>query len=152
MYALRIVKAEDWSFWRALHREGYEARVVEIWGTWDEHLQEGFARNEFDAAHDGQFIIVQDGRDAGYVSWGWREANLFLFNLMVCKDFRGEGLGGQVLSDVIAMAERRNMPVELRTLVNNPARRLYERLWFKVVGDDGQHVTMEREVRFVGVE
>jgi ribosomal protein S18 acetylase RimI-like enzyme len=46
---------------------------------------------------------------------------------------RGEGIGGRLLSALIAEAERRGVSLCLNVRHDNPARRLYERIGFRLV-------------------
>jgi ribosomal protein S18 acetylase RimI-like enzyme len=58
---------------------------------------------------------------------------------------RGRGLGGAIVRSIVEDATRRRSPVRLQVLRPNPARRLYERLGFRVVGETVTHVEMLHE-------
>ena len=60
---------------------------------------------------------------------------------------RGQGIGGAILADVIADAQARERTVSIHVETRNPARRLYERLGFEIVGDAGIYLRMERRAR-----
>jgi len=66
-------------------------------------------------------LIVEEGGDAGY---------------MVHPDRRGEGLGRTLVEHSLADARRLGFDAMMFNLVfeSNPARRIYERLGFEVVG------------------
>lgn len=72
-----------------------------------------------------------------------REDSLFLAGIYVAASHRSKGLGSAIIRDVLAEAARVGKPVRLRVLRPNPARMLYERLGFHVVGESATHVEME---------
>lgn len=52
------------------------------------------------------------------------------------------GLGGEIIPSVLREAAQRSVPVRLQVLRQNPARQLYERLGFHIVGETATHVEM----------
>lgn len=56
--------------------------------------------------------------------------------------YQRRGIGAAILRDVIAEARAGGHAVALRVLKVNPARRLYERLGFAVVGESDTHYLM----------
>ncbi len=60
---------------------------------------------------------------------------LHLVELQVHPAFRNRGLGAALLDEVLARAAHRDQSVSLTTGIDNPARRLYERRGFRVVGE-----------------
>ena len=63
---------------------------------------------------------------------------------MLIETARGRGIGTALVEQVIADAEARAVPVRLGVLEHNPARRLYERLGFRVVHVEPPRLRMER--------
>jgi hypothetical protein len=53
------------------------------------------------------------------------------------------GVGSAIVRDVLARGRAARMPVRLRVLRTNPARRVYERLGFAVTRESATHVEME---------
>src|SRR6266849_5576104 len=56
---------------------------------------------------------------------------------------KGRGIGSALVRDVMQAAGYRGVPVRLSVLVNNPARRLYECLGFRVTRIEHARVKME---------
>ena len=54
----------------------------------------------------------------------------------VAAEYQNQGIGTQILRDLISEARRKSKSVSLGVLKNNPARRLYERTGFKVMGEN----------------
>jgi ribosomal protein S18 acetylase RimI-like enzyme len=67
----------------------------------------------------------------------WESAEeVRVIDISILPEFRGKGLGGALLADVIKAAKRQKKPVTLHVYPDNPAKRLYERLGFRKVGDN----------------
>jgi GNAT superfamily N-acetyltransferase len=60
------------------------------------------------------------------------EREMRLAELFLEPAFHGRGWGTALVQEVIAEASQRGLPLRLRVLRSNPARRLYARLGFEV--------------------
>jgi ribosomal protein S18 acetylase RimI-like enzyme len=88
-----------------------------------------------------ELLVAEQGGDyVGTVSIGESESpptSLHLFALEVAPERRGQGIGGSIVRYVVDEARRRKREsVYLEVRVDNPARRLYQRLGFRRVGAD----------------
>lgn len=122
---------------------GLRDYVSRIWG-WDEAFQAARFQESFDPSRY-QFIVVAE-RDVGAVAVEWRDDLVFLSDIQIAPEWRGRGLGTAIVGAVLAEAWERGLPVALQVLRGNPARRLYERLGFRVVAETESHYQM-RAVR-----
>lgn len=130
MYALRPAIAADYDFLYALHREVIREYVEPIWG-WHEAWQAEYFREKFDT--QGRWIIVVDDQDGGVVVIEEKEAEIYLALIELLPRFQGLGLGTAIISDLMEKARARHVPLTLDVLrTNKPARKLYERLGFRV--------------------
>lgn len=77
--------------------------------------------------------------DRGY---GWIRDDVPELSMAVLPDWRGRGIGTQLLS---AIVEATPGPISLSVAKLNPATRLYRRCGFAVADDDGTTLTMLRE-------
>jgi GNAT superfamily N-acetyltransferase len=73
----------------------------------------------------------------------WRK--VFLRDIELIASERNRGLGTAVVRSVLDFARESGRPVELLVLNHNPARRLYARLGFMVVADDGARQRMRAQ-------
>ena len=87
-------------------------------------------------------IIQVDGMDVGWLQVVARDDEYFLGSLFVDGPFQRRGVGTEVMRRVLEESERRNQPVRLAVVKFNPARRLYERLGFRVTHEDDRKVYM----------
>jgi GNAT superfamily N-acetyltransferase len=138
-YRLRAATQRDAAFIYGLRVAGLRPYVARIWG-WDDAVQAARFREQ--VAPVRYDIIVVDGRDVGAVAVEWRRDEVLLADIEVAPAWRGRGLGTAIIGEVLAEAERRGLPVILQVLKGNPARRLYERLGFRVVGETPTHDRM----------
>jgi len=117
--------------------------IEETWG-WDDAWQ----RADFDSrlAECVVSIIEVEGRAAGAV---WLESGpdaIHIRELQVLPDLQGRGIGTATIRNVIDQGARRGVPVTLSVVPANPrARRLYERLGFRVAAVEAPFVHMRHE-------
>jgi ribosomal protein S18 acetylase RimI-like enzyme len=146
-YTLRPALDGDIEGLYALHVETMRGYVLATFGPWDEaHEREVYWRRWADiqaATNRTLDVVLVDGAVAGYLDVEDEGEFVALNNIRVAPSLQGRGLGGALVERVIAEAAPR--AVQLRVLRVNPARRLYERLGFRVVGDIGTHFVMKRE-------
>ena len=141
-YYLRQAKATDFDFLYRLKVVCLKKYVAAIWG-WDDDFQRSHFAAHFDPA--GSHIVVVYGRDAGQLSVMDRSEERYLSGIYLLPAYQGQGLGGQIIGDVLAGARDSNRPVRLQVLKGNPAGRLYERLGFSEVGRTQSHILMRSD-------
>jgi len=76
-------------------------------------------------AISGRLCVARDG-DA-----------LRLVDISIREDLRGQGFGTALLRGLITVAEIEGLALRLQVDKSNPARALYERMGFSIVGDAG---------------
>lgn len=141
-YYLRRVNSADRDFLYRLKTACLKEYVAAIWG-WNEAEQ----RRRFIANFDpvGSQIVVSFGRDIGQYAVELGPDEIFLSGLYLLPAYQGQGLGSQILRDLLLEARQSGRPVRLQVLVSNPARRLYERLGFAVIDETASHFIMRYE-------
>lgn len=114
-------------------------------------LLEMQARQQIDAHNhaypDGTQLLVCDASGPIarlFFDFSGAEA-VVAVDIAILPDRRGAGIGTHLLATLLELADREARPCQLEVLRDNPARRLYERLGFRVTDDDGGPVlAMER--------
>jgi ribosomal protein S18 acetylase RimI-like enzyme len=142
-YSLREATPEDFDFARGVKLEGLRPYIEKLWG-WDDEAEERQFRENFDPAT--ATIISSEHGNVGYYELVDRGFDLFLAGIYIDSRFRRRGLGTAVLRELLALARARQLPLALRVLKPNPARRLYERLGFRVTRATKTHVHMSCSV------
>lgn len=113
--------------------------------TMTEHLQRVGAPTD-DEAHDRRIrahfedaMIVCEGATAIGVLKVTRSAGEWhVHQIQILPARQGQGIGEAVLRELLSDAARAHVPVSLSVLRGNPARRLYERLGFRL-GSETEH-------------
>jgi membrane protease YdiL (CAAX protease family)/ribosomal protein S18 acetylase RimI-like enzyme len=130
----------EWAY--ALKSEAYREVVERQFGPWDEKLQ----RDLFAARWNPTIsqIVMIDGLAVGLVATEDRSDELWLDEIQVARDWRGQGLGSAVVGDLIDRARKDCKPLRLQVLKENTrAQNLYRRLGFRATGKTATHVLME---------
>jgi GNAT superfamily N-acetyltransferase len=81
-------------------------------------------------------VVELDGRLVGL--WKlWRQPEVWwILQVQLLPEAQGRGIGAELIRRLIAEADAAGVALKLKVLKTNPARRLYERLGFVLVGDD----------------
>lgn len=92
--------------------------------------------------------IIRRGEQAlGFVSLSRDARALYIRELQIDKAFQGQGAGTWAIGQVWAMVLLERRPaLRLTVFKDNPARRLYERMGLRVVGEDECFLRMQRDV------
>jgi ribosomal protein S18 acetylase RimI-like enzyme len=137
---LRAATSEDAEFLFQLLRATMREYVEQTW-SWDEKWQRAHFQERFDPAKNQ--IVVLDDLDIGVIAAERREDEVFLGSLYILPEYQRRGIGTLLIKSVLDGAFREGLPVRLRVLKVNPARRLYERLGFLVVEEADTHYVMK---------
>jgi ribosomal protein S18 acetylase RimI-like enzyme len=94
-----------------------------------------------------QYVVETNGHAAGMIEIDRRPDAIVISNIQILPDRQRSGIGTAVIRMVVEEAATSRLPVTLQVLEVNPrARKLYERLGFRVVASTPPHVQMRRDV------
>ncbi|WP_322082593.1 GNAT family N-acetyltransferase [Burkholderia sp. BCC1972] len=135
---LRAASREDLPFLLTLRRL-----------TMTEHLQRVGAPTD-DAAHDQRIrahfddaMIVCEGAEAiGLLKVTRAAGEWHVHQIQILPGHQGRGIGEAVLNALLTDAAREHVAVSLSVLHGNPARRLYERLGFRLASETDTSASM----------
>ena len=88
-------------------------------------------------------IVTVNGNDVGWLQVQESPTEIRLLQFFIIPDQQRSEIGTKVLRALLAAWKMMAKPVALTVLKNNPARRLYEREGFSVVGDAGAKYEMK---------
>ena len=112
-----------------------------------------FVRQQFEAqdrawraAHPhGRFdVVVHEGEVVGRLYVDRTGEGLHVIDIALRPDVRGRGIGSHLLGELVAEAEADGIPLTLYVERTNPALRLYTRLGFELVAEQGIHLLLRR--------
>jgi ribosomal protein S18 acetylase RimI-like enzyme len=142
--------AEDEEFLARLYAttRDYELNLL----PWDSEQKAAFLRSQFGLQRqhyrrhypNAAFLIIEsNGAKIGRMYVDRSESDILLMDIALMPEFRGKGLGGQLIASLLAEAGAAQKAVRIHVERNNPALHLYERLKFRVLEDKGVHYMME---------
>jgi GNAT superfamily N-acetyltransferase len=146
---LQSVRAEDEAFLLELYASTRADEMALV--GWDKPQQESFLRMQFNAQRSSyatQFpnadyrIIVHDGRLAGRLIVDRSGEDILLIDIALLPEFRNAGIGSVLMKQVMAEAAGAQKPLKLHVEKFNRAWRLYDRLGFSAVADNGIYLEM----------
>ena len=138
--ARRAATADDAPFLLALRRTTMDPHLSASGVTTSEEHHRARLDYRFDCAE----VLLHEGVPAGLLKVARDDSPWTVIQIQLVPELQGRGLGGEILAEVIADAKAANAGVCLSVLKANPARGLYERMGFVVVGEDGQEYEMLR--------
>jgi ribosomal protein S18 acetylase RimI-like enzyme len=142
-FATRPATHADYHFLYALHKLALGTYVEATWG-WDEAFQEKLFRDEWEPTANQ--VVLLGGEPIGCLRVGEHDDCVFVGYIAIMPEHQRHGSGASLIRQVQASAATRGLPVRLNVLKVNPARALYERLGFTVVGEDDVRWDMESPI------
>lgn len=145
----RPIVEEDSEFLYRLYASTREEELAQV--PWSEEETERFLRFQFDAQHkyyQEQFpaarfdVILSGSEPIGRLYVDVREDEIRLIDIALLPERRGAGLGGRLMKGILTQGEAAGLPVQIHVERNNPAMRLYERLGFERVEEQGVYWLM----------
>jgi ribosomal protein S18 acetylase RimI-like enzyme len=145
----RAVEAADEPFLREVFASTRAEEMAMV--AWDEETKRRFLAHQFDAQHGHyashfpsaeRLVILKDGEAVGRLYLDWEEDFVHIIDIALLPQARGTGAGGAVLADILDTARKANNAVVIYVEKNNPAMRLYSRLGFAKVADEGVYDRM----------
>lgn len=97
--------------------------------------------------YDSACVVCIDGAPAGLLKAHRTDTEWVVVQLQITPALQGRGIGERALRTVLRAAQADALPVTLKVIKGNPAKRLYDRLGFEIVGEDDAQFHMRRAVR-----
>lgn len=141
-YALRNCTYDDIDFIVDLKESGLKWYIEELYG-WDRNVQKEKTVRELDRHIYDMKIIATDKRNIGVTTF-YSEAGEYVIGLIIIHpDYRNKGIATSVLSGYINIAKKEQKRIRIKTYIKNPARKLYERLGFRLYDTSETHAHYE---------
>jgi ribosomal protein S18 acetylase RimI-like enzyme len=130
-WSTREALPSDVEFAFAVTESAMRGYVERTWGSWEPQVQR--ERHQESFVPSTHRVVLANGRQVGIVAVDILPSHLQLEKLYLLPEVRNQGVGAQVLGQVLAQARDKAMPVQLRVLrVNTLAQRFYVRHGFVV--------------------
>ena len=128
-------------------------RKAELAATrWSAAEKSAFLRQQFAAQHmhyqkhfaDGTFeIVLWNEAPIGRLYLHRRTDEIRIVDIALLPQHCGKGIGTAILQEILSDATSSGLPVRIHVEKFNPALRLYRRLGFTEIGDQGVYLLME---------
>jgi GNAT superfamily N-acetyltransferase len=118
--------------------------IAQVFG-WDEARQLEFHAEEY-LAHNSH-ILLDHGQPIGWFAAHREDTAFFIDHLYLLPSVHGQGIGTHILQMLLQTADTNGLVARLDVLKVNPARRLYERCGFLIIGANDHFFHMERPAR-----
>lgn len=149
-FSLRPVSHDDETF---LFQVYASTRIGELaLVPWNDEQKQAFLQMQFNAQTESyrqQFpgaeyhVILHDGVPAGRLTVERSDKRILLVDIALLPAHRNTGIGSGIIRNLKTEAERTGRPLRLDVENFNPAYRLYERLGFEKVDEEGFYWRME---------
>lgn len=120
---------------------------------WPQQQIDAFLLQQFEAQHsfymqqftsaDFDVILNADNTPIGRLYLDERDDEFRIIDIALLPQHRGKGIGGKIMQDIIDRAFGAKKPLTIHVESNNPAMRLYHRLGFKKIEDQGVYHLMK---------
>jgi ribosomal protein S18 acetylase RimI-like enzyme len=131
----------DREFFRKAHHLAYRDVIEPMFG-WDDKKQDHYADTDFNDRNP--HLIQQENNSVGVIGWQEKEDHIWFGPIFVLPEFQSKGIGSLLIKQFIKDAKVKNIALRLQTLkMNEGAKKLYERLGFRVLSSNEIHWQME---------
>ena len=148
---LRPITPDDEPFLYKLYASTREDELAVL--PWSASEKEAFLTAQFNAQHSyyqqqfvkAEFCIIEQGNEPiGRLYLDNRKDEIRIVDIALLPAYRNRGIGTMYLQAVLEEGQSAGLPVRIHVEHNNPALRLYERLGFQKVTENGIYFLMEK--------
>ncbi|WP_260258359.1 GNAT family N-acetyltransferase [Vibrio intestinalis] len=144
MFTTREAESKDYEFLYDLKKAAEFEPVDQVFG-WDDVVQCEIHRQEWDEAKP--MVIEIDGAPVGSYLVECKEDHLYFSRFFILPEHQGNGIGSEILEQVVDLAEQKGLPVKLRYLQGNRVGQLYMKFGFRVTHQSSQFLNMTKPYR-----
>ena len=142
-YLFRNCTLDDFDFLFELKKQNFKLYVDKIW-SWNDDDQKQRLKQDLKEHLQHKRIILLDNKEVGiYVVHITENGDLFINEISILKEYQNKGIGRKILEEQLKENHKKGIRTILQVFKENPAKRLYEKLGFKVYGETETHYQME---------
>jgi ribosomal protein S18 acetylase RimI-like enzyme len=147
---LRPVEADDAALLRAVYASTREPEMALV--DWPPEQKRAFLEMQFTAQdryyHEhlpdvAYLIVLWEGEPVGRLYVGRWPDEIRLVDIALLPEYRNRGIGSALFRDLMAEARDAGKPLRIHVERFNPAQRLYQRLGFVQIADEGVYLFLE---------
>ncbi len=142
-YSFRDCTLEDFDFLFNLKKENFKWYVDKIWDWKDDDQQERLRQDLKEHLKHKRIILIDNKPVGVYAVHTTEIGDLFINEISIVKEYQGKGIGRKILEEQLKENQKNGIRTTLQVFKDNPAKKLYEQLGFKVYGETETHYQME---------
>ncbi len=148
---LRPITADDEPFLCRLYASTREDELAVL--SWSASEKETFLTTQFNAQHkyyqqqfcEAEFFIIEQADEPiGRLYHDRRDDEIRIIDIALLPAYRNRGIGSKYLEAILEEGQGAELPIRIHVEHNNPALRLYNRLGFQKVTENGVYFLMEK--------
>lgn len=136
-FSVRRASPDDYQFAEKICMDAMRSLMREL-GCWKPRIRKAAFRRAYKMS-DAR-IVLHKGQVIGWFQLTERDTDFNLAQIQILKNFRGIGLGTQVLQRLVQKADTKGKSISLSATSNNRALNLYRRMGFKLVEPDASPI------------
>ncbi len=141
LLTIRNCTWQDYRYCYTLTKKNMFHYFKKYWGGW----KPSEFRNHFNPK-DAK-MIIKHKRRIGYYVVKIKKNIHHIDNIQISASMRGKGIGAHVLNRIEKQAlKSKRQCIQLTVFKENPARKLYERLGYHIIRDNGSSVLMQKKM------
>ena len=142
-YTFRNCTLNDFDFLFNLKKQHFKWYVDKIWG-WNDTDQKEKLKHDLTEHLEHKHIIICNNEPIGIYAFHITEnGDCFIDEISLIKEYQHNGIGTSILKNQIKENHKNKVRTILQVFKDNPAKKLYEKLGFKVYGETETHYQME---------
>ena len=142
-YSFRNCTSEDFDFLFELKKENFKWYVDKIWGWKDDDQKERLQQDLKEHLPHKRIIMVDNKPIGVYAIHMTNDGDLFINEISILAEYQNKGIGRKILEEQLKENHKKGIRTILQVFKDNPAKKLYEQLGFKVYGETETHYQME---------
>lgn len=143
-YIFRPCTLDDFDFLFKLKKQNFKLYIEKNWG-WDDEEQKNILKEDLKVHLEHKRIILLNDKPIGiYVTHFTDNGELYINEISILKEYQNKGIATDIISKQLKENENKGIRTILQVFKNNPAKKLYERLGFKVYNETETHYQMEK--------
>jgi ribosomal protein S18 acetylase RimI-like enzyme len=138
-FILRDAEDDDYEFIFSLFKENMRESFQKHFGSWNE---KSFGENH----HQKNIRIIEcENSSVGYVEFKFKDDYGYLISIQLLEQIRGKGCGTQIMKILEQETLYRELnKIHLKVFKDSRAVKLYERLGYKTIFEEGTSLIMEK--------
>ena len=139
---IRSVESSDYDWLLDLNNTVYRELIINEFGYWDDDEELGMFLESWETKKID--VILKYDRPVGMFIIHHRENGLWLDEIQIDPQYQNQGIGTEIVIQLIVKARQLNLPLRLRVLhANQGAYRFYLKLGFQRISHATHYYVME---------